>query len=273
MAQKRGRTNWNLEGVEKTFLETCLQEITLRGREGSSLKPYSWKNVGEKLKMEHNFVVDQKQMKNRYDYTKSKFAAWLKLKSKTGNVYDPITNTFNLSEEEWEIEIKVQALRRVPLSYPELCVQLFEGSTSTGFDSWGPSSTLPHPNEEVFEQNLNGIEDLFECTQGVSDESTVRSKKGGKRKEKSSEDSALLEVRDCITKVAKILIEKHEISNDIDACMDKLESMGWEESDARHQTTLLIFGENDDVRKVWLRLKPHSCELWVKNAGAKYRMF
>ncbi|XP_022031747.1 L10-interacting MYB domain-containing protein-like [Helianthus annuus] len=144
MEQKKGRINWNLEGVEKTFLETCLQEITLRGHEGSSLKQYSWKNVAKKLKVEHNFIADQKQMKNRYDYAKSKFAAWLKLKSKTGNVYDPITNTFNLSEEEWQTEIK--------------------GSTSNGFDSWGPSSTLPHPNEEVCEWNLNGIKDV-ECTQ------------------------------------------------------------------------------------------------------------
>ncbi|XP_035829961.1 uncharacterized protein LOC118479516 [Helianthus annuus] len=208
-------------------------------------------------------------MKNRYDYTKSKFAAWLKLKSKTGNVYDPITNTFNLLEEEWQTEIKysiiffthsnkfVEALQRAPLSYPELCIQLFEGSTSNGFDSWGPSSTLPHPNEEVCERNLNGIEDV-ECTQvepptqGVSEESTVRSKKRGeKRKEKAAEDSALLEVRDCITKVAKILIDKHE-SADMDACMEKLETMGWEEKDAKHQTTLLLFGESVDIRKVWL---------------------
>lgn len=55
-------------------------------------------DVGERLKMEHNWIVDQKQMKNRYDYLRSKFGAWLKLKNKTGNVYDPVTNKFNLTE-------------------------------------------------------------------------------------------------------------------------------------------------------------------------------
>ncbi|KAI3693747.1 hypothetical protein L1987_76699 [Smallanthus sonchifolius] len=53
----------------------------------------------------------------------------------------------------------VEVLRSAPLSYPELCIQLFEGSTSNGFESWGPSSTLPHPSEEVFDHNLNGALD------------------------------------------------------------------------------------------------------------------
>ncbi|KAF5754508.1 putative Myb/SANT-like domain-containing protein [Helianthus annuus] len=148
---KRIRINWKQEGVEKTFLEACVHQITVNGREGSSLKQASWKTVAENLKTQHNFIVEQRQMKNHYDFLKGKFAAWLKLKNKTGNVYDPVTNSFNLSEEEWQIEMKsnkyVEALRSAPLAFPELCCQLFEGSTSNGFDSWGPSSTLPHPSE------------------------------------------------------------------------------------------------------------------------------
>ncbi|KAJ0820957.1 putative Myb/SANT-like domain, harbinger transposase-derived nuclease domain-containing protein [Helianthus annuus] len=106
MAEKKIRINWKQEGVGKTFLESCIHEIALHGREGSSLKAISWKRVAEKLKIEHDFIVDQKQMKNRYDYLKSKFAAWSKLKNKTGNVYNPQTNTFNLTEEEWQLESK-----------------------------------------------------------------------------------------------------------------------------------------------------------------------
>ncbi|KAD7480342.1 hypothetical protein E3N88_03478 [Mikania micrantha] len=67
-----------------------------------------------------------------------------------------------------------------------------------------------------------------------------------------------------------MLIEKHNLDNDIDACMEKLGTLGWEEFDAKYQTALLLFGESSDIRKVWLRLQPHTCELWVKNAGAKY---
>ncbi|KAK1406762.1 hypothetical protein QVD17_38370 [Tagetes erecta] len=67
-----------------------------------------------------------------------------------------------------------------------------------------------------------------------------------------------------------MLIDKHNLSNDMDACMEKLGTLGWEESDARYQTALLLFGESADIRKVWLQLQPSTCELWVKNAGAKW---
>ncbi|KAJ9553273.1 hypothetical protein OSB04_017318 [Centaurea solstitialis] len=70
-------------------------------------KAQSWKNVGEELRKKHNFIVDQRQMKNHYDYIKGKYAAFQKLKNKTGNVYDSTTNTFNLTEEEWKIEISI----------------------------------------------------------------------------------------------------------------------------------------------------------------------
>ncbi|KAJ0514263.1 putative Myb/SANT-like domain-containing protein [Helianthus annuus] len=152
---KRIMINWKQEGVEKTFLEACVHQITVNGREGSSLKQASWKTVAENLKTQHNFIVEQRQMKNHYDFLKGKFAAWLKLKNKTGNVYDPVTNSFNLSEEEWQIEMK-------------------------------------------------------------------------------------------------------------------LETLGWDESDAKYETALLLFGESADLRKLWVRLKPQNCEKWVKNAGAKY---
>ncbi|KAL8237755.1 hypothetical protein R6Q59_018836, partial [Mikania micrantha] len=95
MATKRSRISWKQEGVEKTFLESCVNELTLHGRERGSLKALSWKKVVEKLQSEHGFVADQKQMKNHYDYLKAKFSIWTKLKNKTGNVYDPITNMFN----------------------------------------------------------------------------------------------------------------------------------------------------------------------------------
>ncbi|KAL8210659.1 hypothetical protein R6Q57_005096 [Mikania cordata] len=98
-------------------------------------------------------------MKNRYDYLKAKFLVWTKLKNKTGNdSYTIIIFFFTRSKKHAE------ALRSAPLVYLNLCVQLSEVATSNGFDSWGPSSTLPHPFEDVFEYNLNNFEDI-ECTQ------------------------------------------------------------------------------------------------------------
>ncbi|KAL8269160.1 hypothetical protein R6Q59_000111 [Mikania micrantha] len=104
-----------------------------------------------------------------------------------------------------------EALRSAPLTYPDLCVQLFEGATSNGFDSWGPSSTLPHPFKDVSEHNLNDFEDI-ECTQMdaplkvVSEESSGHSKKEvKKRKAKETINSQIMEVGEHIMKLAMIM--------------------------------------------------------------------
>ncbi|PWA61169.1 myb/SANT-like domain-containing protein [Artemisia annua] len=106
---KRVRMSWKNLSVVRTFLDACIQEISLNGREGGSLKAHSWKKVAQVLNENHNFSVDRKQMKNHYDYLKGKYGAWLLLRNKTGNVYDPSTNTFNLTDEEWEIEMKSES--------------------------------------------------------------------------------------------------------------------------------------------------------------------
>ena len=80
---------WN-ESEDKTFLDACIHELTTNGREGFGLKANSWKTIREKLINEHGKEVDQKQMRNQFDYYKSKYVAWVKLKSKTDNLYDPI---------------------------------------------------------------------------------------------------------------------------------------------------------------------------------------
>ncbi|KAI3815372.1 hypothetical protein L1987_15038 [Smallanthus sonchifolius] len=84
---------------------------------------------------------------------------------------------------------------------------------------------------------------------GPPDSSVPTKKRGEKRKDKETINSKIIEVGDNINEVAKMLIEKHKFSNDMDACMDKLETLGWEEFDAKYQTTLLLFGESADIRK------------------------
>ena len=122
----------------RTFLDACIQEISLNGREGGSLKALSWKKVAQVLNENHNFSVDRKQMKNHYDYLKGKYGAWLLLRNKTGNVYDPSTNMLNLTYEEWELEMKVTFLLNICiyifwLRYSSLCIviRLFKQKIGT----------------------------------------------------------------------------------------------------------------------------------------------
>ncbi|KAL4587273.1 hypothetical protein LXL04_000141 [Taraxacum kok-saghyz] len=110
-----------------------------------SLHKDSWNKVGRVLK--ENFGVDltQKQMKNSYDNLKAKYTGWIYLKNKTGNLYNPQTNTFNLTTEEWDEfkkgHPKAASLKTTPLLFPELCATLFDGNSATGNMRWTSSQT------------------------------------------------------------------------------------------------------------------------------------
>lgn len=80
MAQKKPRISWKIKAIKRTSLEACLHEITVNGWEGGRLKALSWKIIVEKLANEYNFIMNQKQMKNWYNYLKLTFSACLKLK-------------------------------------------------------------------------------------------------------------------------------------------------------------------------------------------------
>ncbi|XP_060178071.1 L10-interacting MYB domain-containing protein-like [Lycium barbarum] len=162
--------SWKDMDVVKTFLENCIQEVSLNGRLGSSLKPDSWNKVKLALETCHRFSVPQNKMKNYYDYLKEKYQAWFPLTKKTGNIYDPTTNTFQMSNSEWDEYIKAhpkaKTLRNSPLPFPDLCTKLFEGSTAIGIHDWSPSCTYPRPgvssaSTPIVIDTIGGAEDLF----------------------------------------------------------------------------------------------------------------
>nr|XP_016482446.1 PREDICTED: uncharacterized protein LOC107803275 isoform X2 [Nicotiana tabacum] len=108
-------------------------------------------------------------MKNHYDYLKEKHQAWLPITKKTGNIYDPATNTILMSNSEWDEYIKAhpkaKALRISPLPFPDLCTKLFEGSSATGIHGWSPSCTYPRPgvsfvSTTIDVDTLDSVEDL-----------------------------------------------------------------------------------------------------------------
>lgn len=103
---KSVRVRWRSDAI-KCFLEACIQEVNKVGRRGSSLQRKSWAEVRRKLDEVCNMKVTQKQMRNLYGYLKERYAAWLYLREKSGDLYDPRTNTFNLARQEWEEFLKV----------------------------------------------------------------------------------------------------------------------------------------------------------------------
>ncbi|XP_022007256.1 L10-interacting MYB domain-containing protein isoform X1 [Helianthus annuus] len=141
MGEKQQWSNDHL----KCLLETCIEEINTVGRKGLSLHKDSWNKLGKVLKEKFGLDLTQKQMKNAYDNLKAKYVGWVYLKNKTGNIYNPQTNTFTLTNEEWEEfkkgHPKAASLKTVPLPFPELCAELFDGNTATGNCKWTSTQT------------------------------------------------------------------------------------------------------------------------------------
>ena len=77
------------------------------------------------------------------------------------------------------------------------------------------------------------------------------------------------EIAKDISRIAEMMMEKNK-ENDMGACFEKLENIGWGREGSMYDTAVLLFDESADYRKVWLHLKPESCEKWVKNAGSKF---
>ncbi|GJW51920.1 hypothetical protein Tco_0093271 [Tanacetum coccineum] len=96
------------------------------------------------------------------------------------------------------------------------------------------------------------IIDLNSCSQTQS-----------KKRKGQSSDNITAAAKD-----ASMTMEKNK-DDDIAACFEKLEKIGWGTEDPLYDTALLLFVEGAEYRKLWLLLKPESCGKWVKNAGSK----
>ncbi|KAJ9564195.1 hypothetical protein OSB04_000161 [Centaurea solstitialis] len=261
--QKRVRISWKDLNVVKTFLEACILEVGLNGKEGTSLKALSWKKVAETLKKTHNFSVDRKQMRNHFDYLKGKYGAWLKLKNKTGNVYDSSTNTFNLTPEEWELEIEanryVESLRTTSLPFPDMCAQLFEGGMSVGLGGHGPGSKDPLPTTEPFVV----INDEAASSDQVTSRAPVAKPKGKKKANVNSDlDDKLIKFLDHMSSKYNPEVVSYE------ACLKKLDDLGWEKDDPLYGIAIALLTDNRN-REAWMTIPEATAKVgknWVKDS-------
>lgn len=293
--KNKPRISWKNEIYVKTFLETCIQQVAEYGRSSGSLKPQSWDHVMKTLKSTHNLVVDQKQMKNHYDYLKGKYQAWCKLKNHFKNFYDSSTNTFNLSEEEWDHwtkeNPKAECLKTSPLTFPDLCTQLFDGVASTSTNVRGSNSTRPRtitqPNEsEPNELIVLGIEEgVINQAQGSSNPShnistpstpshastpsfDLEERRPTKRARQSLNQSNNTRLEEEMSNALKLMVHK-DSGPSVQECKDKLHDLGWGAQNSLHKMALGIFCESASYREAWMILEEDEIENWVLMVARK----
>ncbi|KAK1368798.1 hypothetical protein POM88_034890 [Heracleum sosnowskyi] len=292
-SQKPLRTYWKDDILTKTFLEACIHEVVVSGRQGSSLKPYSWENVGEVLKKTHNFDVEQRQMRNRYDYLRHRYAAWCSLRAKTGNHYNPTTNTFNFTDQEWKQHIQankhVATLRTTPLIFPDLCKNLFDGAAATGVSGWGPSSkknrtldssddmeilgnediqSQSHMNSPFLGTHSNSSATFQDTTQSNVSDTHDEGERPKKKAKSSSKPSKSSQLEEKMASALDLMIQNNS-GPSLQECKEKLNKIGWASTNPLRQMALGIFCESATYRTQWMLLEQDEIEPWVKMVSSK----
>ncbi|KAK3230043.1 hypothetical protein Dsin_001924 [Dipteronia sinensis] len=109
------RANWSDALSRKHFIDLCLHEANSGFRSGATLKPFAWTRIAEGLEKTIGKRLNQKQLKNWWDYMKRQYQTWTKLTNTTG----PDAKQF----------------RYKPLPHCEELEQLFDGVLATGIEN------------------------------------------------------------------------------------------------------------------------------------------
>ncbi|KAK3205327.1 hypothetical protein Dsin_019373 [Dipteronia sinensis] len=116
------RVNWSDALPRKHFIDLCLYEANSGFRSGATLKPSAWTRIAEGFEKTIGKRLNQKQLKNGWDYMKRQYQTWTKLTNTTGHGY-------NLNHPD------AKQFRYKPLPHCEELEQLFDGVLATGIEN------------------------------------------------------------------------------------------------------------------------------------------
>ncbi|XP_076883728.1 L10-interacting MYB domain-containing protein-like [Bidens hawaiensis] len=274
---------------EKLFLETCIEETVRVGYMGVSLQRESWAVVGKKLLEAYGMAVEQKKLKNKYDYLREKYLAWSYLKRKTGNIYNPHTNMFTLTNEDWDVVCKVHpkaaSLKTTPLANHELCATLFDKNSTTcsirrpialrRASSSSQASVIPllqidsGPIESLDDENTyeeTVYYTAFEGDSSIPKNTNAPKEDRGWANKKAKHTINLTDLEVDMRKVIANLAENKPVRPTIDECHDKLKGLGLEVTDPIFLAAFGIFSQpSNNYREAWMTLpsNPEVLKNWI----------
>ncbi|KAK9073758.1 hypothetical protein SSX86_006352 [Deinandra increscens subsp. villosa] len=304
MDNNDSRQTWTDDST-KFLLESCVEEFARVGRNGSSLLRESWDVLGKKLKERFGMNLQQKQIRNAFDTCKAKYVGWCYLRNKTGNLYDPRTNMFTLTSQEWEDFKKghprAMSLKSRPLPHLDLHIAVFDGLSATGANQWTSTQTSgvsssPHVQTlQIQDSSFHNLEDDDGDSHGQgfpndgdshgqgfqnddetpSNDDRAKSKAnddGGRSKKKAKVN--LDELATDMQQALKHMVKSRE-GPSVEECYEKLKLVGLDHMDPLFLGAFNIFGRSMEMRQAWmtLPLEPEVLKGWLKITGTTYGMF
>lgn len=91
----------------RVFLDLCIEQTMLGNKPGTHFSKEGWRNILKSFREETGATYDRMQLKNHWDTMSRQWKIWRKLVQTSYMNWDPETNTFGASDEEWAYYLRV----------------------------------------------------------------------------------------------------------------------------------------------------------------------
>ncbi|XP_020220250.1 L10-interacting MYB domain-containing protein isoform X2 [Cajanus cajan] len=119
----------------KIFVDLCIEETLKGNKSGTHFTKEGWRNIVGSFTTKTGMRYDKKQIKNHYDSTRKLWKIWDKLIGDDNMKWDPQTNKFGASEENWHNFIKAfpeaAQFRFKELQFSDKLNIIFDGAMPT----------------------------------------------------------------------------------------------------------------------------------------------
>ncbi|GJS72659.1 Myb/SANT-like domain, harbinger transposase-derived nuclease domain protein [Tanacetum coccineum] len=288
--------------------DKCIEEMNSTGMNGTSLHKQSWARLGRVFKEKFNIDFNQKDIKNGFDNLKAKYVGWLYLKNKTGNLYNPDTKMFNLTQEEWEdfkkIHKRAASLQSKPLPYSDLCEIVFQSISANGDGQWtnteirasasvsaasasGPSASEASASgasasgasvirERVGALNMDDdpLVDVVVHDDDDDDGNSRAHKINDEVRPKKKAKTFRVTMDDLMVDMQSAL--RHIVGTTdgptTEQCYEKLKLVGLRSTDPVFLVAFNIFGQSRQMREAWMTLpsEPDVLKGWIELTGVAH---
>ncbi|CAF1790114.1 unnamed protein product [Brassica oleracea var. botrytis] len=96
----RPKAVWEPE-YHRVFLDLCVEQTMLGNKPGTHFSKEGWRNILSSFQEQTGAMYDRMQLKNHWDTMSRQWKIWCRLVQTGYMSWDPETNTFGASDEEW----------------------------------------------------------------------------------------------------------------------------------------------------------------------------
>ncbi|ESQ40492.1 hypothetical protein EUTSA_v10015821mg, partial [Eutrema salsugineum] len=236
----------------RVFLDLCVEQTLVGNKPGTHFSKEGWRNILKSFQEQTGAMYDRMQLKNHWDTMSRQWKIWSRLVQCSLMNWDPETNTFGASDEEWANYLqenpRAGQFRHKEVPHADKLSIIFSGVIEPGETYTPPSrkKLLRHRSEspQLQEYEVNWIDNKTAQTLDVA---------------KLMSDGMLQESPVCVE------IESAKRKYCIGECIESLDAM----KEVEEGSDLYLFALDQflkrEYREIFLELKKPSLKIaWLQ---------